>query len=347
MINILLHDDWEINGDGTGSPETLMFDPARRILDICDTYGAKYTFYPEIGQQLNMLDAPVNSRWRIYAKKWEDTLKDAIRRGHDVQLHFHPQWIGAKLNKEKWRLDYTKWNTGKIEFKLLDEWIGKGADYLRHLLKPVSHDYELVSYRAGGWMCQPSTNLYKTLKKHEIVCDVSVIKGRYREYEDEGKIDFRNAYSRYVSWEVNPNNFAIKCNGSGLWELPVYNELSILPHPLYLLFKCFRPLYYYKIFKKINNQESSGYSPKVITTSKKRDYYGSFGYMHYKHLLSYIQKVNNQRLNDDKVSHLILVTHSKNFLDYENFKLLLRCIKKNGDIRFSNTRNYIRENIQK
>ena len=57
MLHLMFHDDWEIYDDETGDPVTLMFDPARRILDICDQYQAKNTFYAEIGQQLNMLDA--------------------------------------------------------------------------------------------------------------------------------------------------------------------------------------------------------------------------------------------------------------------------------------------------
>ena len=157
MIHLLLHDDWEIFGDGTGDPVKLMFDPARRLLDICDSYGAKYTFYAEFGQQLDMLDAPT-AKWRQYAQTWEEILKDAIARGHDVQLHFHPQWIGARLHNDQWKLDYTKWNTGSLSFDLLDEWIGKGAAYLRDLLTPVCEDYKLLSYRAGGWMCSLSNN---------------------------------------------------------------------------------------------------------------------------------------------------------------------------------------------
>ena len=70
MIHLLLHDDWEIFGDGTGDPVKLMFDPARRLLDICDSYGAKYTFYAEFGQQLYMLDAPT-AKWRQYVQTCE------------------------------------------------------------------------------------------------------------------------------------------------------------------------------------------------------------------------------------------------------------------------------------
>ena len=346
MLNVLLHDDWEIYGDGTGDPDVLMFEPAKRILDICDIYGARYTFYAEIGQQLNILNAPANSKWRKYARTWEDLLKDAIQRGHDVQLHFHPQWMGAELRNDIWQLDYTKWNTGKIEFELLDEWIGKGTAYLRNLLRSVKSDYDVVSYRAGGWMCQPSTNLYKALKKHGILCDVSVIKGRYKEFSDGGKIDFRYAHSNIEPWEVHPDDFAKKQKGSGLWELPVYSELSGLPHPVYLLSKCFRPLYYYNIYKKRRIQKGGGdYSPKTIRNSYKKDYYGSFGYMHYNHLLSFAKDVKKNRINRNEDSHLIFLTHSKGFLYFDNFEKLLDKLSSDENIRFTTTRNYVKNNL--
>lgn len=342
MIYLMFHDDWEIYGDGTGDPDHLMFDPAKRILDICDTYRAKYTIYAEIGQQLNMLDAIGSTKWCKYAKTWEDILKDAIQRGHDVQLHFHPQWIGAELKNDAWQLDYSKWNTGRLSYELLDDWIGKGVLYLRNLLKPISSDYNVVSYRAGGWMCQPSTNLYKALKKNGIISDASVIKGRYAEFSDGGKIDFRYAHSKFEPWEVDPDDFARERKGSGLWEFPVYSEVSGLPHTVYLLNKSFRPLYYYKIFRKRRIQKGGGdYSPKTIKTADKKDYYGSFGYMHYKHLLSFLNDVKSNSVNETADTHLIFLTHSKSFLNFPNFDRLLVNLKRFPDVNFTTTRHYI------
>ncbi len=341
MVYLMLHDDWEIYGDGTGDPEQLMFEPARRILDICDKHGAKYTFYAEVGQQINMLEAP-SSKWNRFAQTWEVLIKEAVKRGHDVQLHFHPQWIGARLNNGHWQLDYAKWNTGNLDYELLDKWIGKGTDYLRSLLEPVNPGYKLLSYRAGGWMCQPSINLYKVLKKHGILCDVSVIKGRYKKFTDGGVIDFRTAFSSFEPWEVDPYDFANKQEGSGLWELPVYSELSSLPHPFYLLSKSFRPLYYYKIFKKRRLQKGGGdYTPQAVDSSNN-DYYGSFGYMYYKHLLSFVSDIKNYSNKDLINKHLIFLTHSKSFLDYDNFNQFLCDLSKNSNITFINTRDFVK-----
>lgn len=341
MIDIMFHDDWEIYGDGTGDPEKLMFDPARRILDICDTYGAKYTFYAEIGQQLHMLNAP-SGKWQKYADTWESILKDAIQRGHDVQMHFHPQWIGAELHNVKWKLDFSKWSAGKVAYELLDEWIGKGKRYIENFLQTVDKGYRVVSFRAGGWMCQPSAALYKALKSNGILTDVSVMKGRYARFADSSYVDFRNAVSRYNPWEVNPTNFALEKKGSGVWELPVFTEVSSLPQSVYLLKKSFRPIYYYNIYKKRKIQKGGGdYSPKKVERGKYKEYYGSFGYMHYKQLLSFVINLNKYSSRNGQPYHLIFLTHSKSFLDFNNFDKLLKSLSEEDKINFVTTHEYI------
>ena len=341
MLNIMLHDDWEINGDGTGDPIKLMFDPARHILDICDRHGVKYTFFAEIGQQLHMLDAPPGT-WQKHADTWESVLKEAIQRGHDVQLHLHPQWINAKLQNGKWKLDFSKWNTGAVSGELLDEWIGKGKTYLENLFNGIDNTYRVRSFRAGGWMCQPSMKLYKALRNNGIRSDASVLKGRYVRYEDGSYVDYRNAVSRYNSWEVDPENFALQKKGSGVWELPVFTEITSLPQPMYLLTKSFRPNYYYSIYKKQKIQKGCGdYSPKTVELSKYKEYYGSFGYMHYKHLHSFVRKLKSNASGNSYPSHLILVTHSKALLDFNNFEKLLISLSRENQIRCINTRDHV------
>ena len=347
FLNILFHDDWEIYGDGTGDPEILMFDPANRLMDICDSYGAKYTFFVEIGQQLNMLSRP-GTKWHKYAVKWEKIVKDAISRGHDVQLHLHPQWIGAFWENGRWQLNLSEWHSGYVNPDLLTDWIGKGKLYLENLLRSTDKDYRVLSFRAGGWFCQPSNGLYLALRKNGIICDISVMKGRYRKYEGGKVVDFRNAVSCYEPWEVDPENFAREQTGSGVWELPVFTEISSLPHPVYLLKKAFRPWHYYKIFQKRKKRKGAGgYSPKVIPSEKSKEYYGSFGYMHVKHLMSYINHLQEISCSNIDVNHLIFLTHSKSFLDFKNFENLLKRLSLFQEIQFSTTRNYIQQRMFK
>jgi len=345
MIYLMLHDDWEINGDGTGNPIKLMFDPAKRNLDICDKHGAKYTFYAEIGQQINMLNS-INSKWHKLGVEWERILKDAVCRGHDVQLHLHPQWIGAKIKNNKWELDFNKWNSYNVSYELLEKWISDGVAYLRNLLEETDSNYRLLSFRAGGWMCQPSEKLYESLKENGITCDVTVMKGRYKKYSDGSYIDFRYAPSYYEPWEVCPDNFSCEGKDSAFWEIPVYTEVSNKPHIFFLLSKSFAPYYYFKIMKKVKSKNRT-YSPKSIETSPQKDYYGSFGYMHYKHLVLYVRKMVNISEIDKRDYPLIFLTHSKSFYDSSNFEKLLIELKNNKNLKFTTTYEYIQKTFLK
>jgi hypothetical protein len=57
MFNILHHAARRASCNGTGNPVMVMFDPATFLLYILHRNLAKYTFYAEIMQQLNMLEA--------------------------------------------------------------------------------------------------------------------------------------------------------------------------------------------------------------------------------------------------------------------------------------------------
>ena len=48
MIQIIFSSDYEIHGNGTGSPYKLMIEPTYRNLDLFDEHGAKLTIIAEV-----------------------------------------------------------------------------------------------------------------------------------------------------------------------------------------------------------------------------------------------------------------------------------------------------------
>ena len=106
-IKIVISGDYEIFGNGTGDVMNCMIKPTYGLLKICEKHGAKYTIFMEMGEYW---------AFKKYAKELEKDLgyvpheaierqlKDAIKRGHDVQLHLHPQWLGAEYQNGEWNL---------------------------------------------------------------------------------------------------------------------------------------------------------------------------------------------------------------------------------------------------
>lgn len=197
-------------------------------------------------------------------------------------------------------------------------------------------------------MCQPSGGLYAALKENGIVCDVSVMRGRYREFSDGGWVDFSRTVSQVEPWEVDPNDFARTRHGSEVWELPVFTEVSSLPQFAYLLKKRFRPWYYLRIHRARRFHGGRGdYSPRVVKSGRQKEYYGSFGYMHYRHLSSYVKKMVQIQDREGMEGHLIFLTHSKSFLSYKNFERFLGYINKNDRVRFKTTRSYVSDYLSR
>lgn len=341
-LNIMLHDDWEVYGDGGGNPEKFLFDPAKKILDICDKFGAKYTFFAEYGQQFSMLNS-AQKQHRIWAKRWEDILTEAVSRGHDVQLHFHPQWIGSSYKDGKWQLDMSKWSITKLSEEDIYYWLKQGKDYLEKLLIPYNKNYKVVAFRAGDWLNQPSRNLYNAYNKLGIKACISVRKGMKRDLGPYGSIDFTYAPSNLNYWYANPDDFAKESTDEKkVLIIPTYNEIINESLFNYIVKKYPQTLtYYIKIFLKMKFHDKKHYSPHVISQNKN-SIYCNFGFYHHKMIEDMVNDAIIECKKKDQTNvPFVLFSHSKNFYSLKNFKKILQDLKNNKNIRFITTQEEV------
>ncbi len=89
MLKVIFTLDYEIHGNGEGSPYELMIEPTNRMLRLFDEYGAKLTIMADIGEILRFKDySERNPSDDFHYGEIVAQLQDAVRRGHDVQLHY-------------------------------------------------------------------------------------------------------------------------------------------------------------------------------------------------------------------------------------------------------------------
>lgn len=352
-IDLMFHDDWELNGDGSGDINKLMFEPACKVMDLCDKYGAKYTFFTEIGQQFAMLKSD-NPQHKKDAKKWENILIDAVKRGHDVQLHFHPIWINAFYENSQWQLDYSKWSISRMEKDEIIFHLKKGKDYFENLLKPYNPEYKVVAFRSGCWMVQPSFNLISALKELNITSDVTVIKGMKLDNSNLGSVDFSLAPSEFSPWI--PDNIDI-LKETNVYEnffcIPTYGKKIYIPTFIYEFLN--NPFSFNFIKKRRIQEKKKTYKPifannaKSDTKNKPNGFWGGifkeriitcdFGSMHYNTLLNMLSSIKKQ--SNLKKLPFIMLTHSKSFYSYENFEKLLQSLAKDNKVNFKTTQSVV------
>jgi O-antigen/teichoic acid export membrane protein/SAM-dependent methyltransferase len=195
-----------------------VFDPANELLAIADDEGVKLTFMAELGEYLWLRDNQPHTADAM-AGQW----RDAIRRGHDVQLHLHPNWLpslGARLENGQWHWDWSKAKADDYPGDL-DDLIRTCVQTLEALLRPERDDYRVTCFRAGAYQAQPFQRLYAALVANRILCDSSVYAGGV---SDERGYDYTFAYSGHNPYFASPLDPQLKAvpAEAGLVELPVF-----------------------------------------------------------------------------------------------------------------------------
>lgn len=194
MINLLLTTDYEIFGNGTGDVRCCLINPTDRLLDLCDRYGARLTLFFEVCEYWAFKQGSEEGKLDHLdydpAAEMEAQAKDALERGHDVQLHVHPQWLNASLEDDgTWKLNYQWWRVPDLPHDLGDfddvlslrGLLRKGKDTLEEMLRPVKADYLCIAVRAGSLCVQPESEVFHAMREVALLIDSSASVGGVRD----------------------------------------------------------------------------------------------------------------------------------------------------------------------
>jgi hypothetical protein len=193
---IVLTDDWELRGNGTGRVEDLQQKPAARLMDLYERLGVPATFNVEVLQQLAFeRHAERNESIAQGRDAWIATVRCMVERGFDVQLHLHPQWIGAELIDGWWKLGQ-RWNIADYAADEIRRMLDDALNYLAPIISPGRP----VSFRGGSWgIGPPSRDILTALSERGIKLDVSIVSGV--RYDGEGiKLDYTRLDSPYFAY---------------------------------------------------------------------------------------------------------------------------------------------------
>ena len=215
--------DYEIHGNGEGAPEHLMIRPTERILDLFDEYGAKLTIMADIGEILRFKSYfSEHGQDVFFYNNISKQLKNAVKNGHDVQLHIHSSYFNSKYENGRWQQDWSEYSLSKLNYDRLYEMIKTGKNYLEELLTPVKPDYRCFAFRAANWSMHPSSSIVRALLENGIKIDTSVFK--YGKRQGIVTFDYSSAFSDLIPWPVDENDVCKMDADGTLYEFPIYCE---------------------------------------------------------------------------------------------------------------------------
>jgi hypothetical protein len=198
-IHLAFVDDWELSGNGSGDIRALQFQPMRKLVEIYDRYGIRGSFNAEVMQQLAFREyQDTHSELRPLADEWDTVVRETYQKGHDIQLHIHPQWSNAQYADGKWKLT-ADWSILNYAPEDAYQMLLAGKRYLEDLLRPVDANYRVRSFRSGSWCIAPSPHMLNLLVKLGIVFDMSIVGGVHYDTKNI-QLDYRDCEEDFLPY---------------------------------------------------------------------------------------------------------------------------------------------------
>lgn len=202
-MRVLYSADYELFlGENFLPEQEVLIEPTAALLDTCEQLGIPMTLF-----------ADVACLWRYreggdeeFPAAVEEQLREAVRRGHDVQAHLHPHWLHATRAGRRWTAPLDTFLVGALDDPR--DLLQRARTYLEELLQPVDADYRCIAFRAGNYGIQPRLEqVFAALRATGFEIDSSVVPGLVLE-NAVNRIDFRGFAER--DGELH-----------GLYEVPV------------------------------------------------------------------------------------------------------------------------------
>jgi hypothetical protein len=342
MLKVIFSLDYEIHGNGEGSPYELMIEPTARLLRFFDQYGAKLTIMADIGEILCFKEHFArHSSDDFHYADIVSQLQDAVRRGHDVQLHIHSSYFNANHDGHRWVQDWSEYNFAGLSLDRMRMMVSKGKEFLESILRPIDPEYRCIAFRAANWSVSPSKNVAITLLEHRIKIDTSVFK--YGRRTGLVRFDYSAAHSEIIPWPASEEDLCIKDEQSRIWEFPIYSEKRWLG--AFLTFnrvyratqgaqhRIVQPASENVRTKPRKGSRLPGLAQRMSGFAKKHAWKADFNQCTGRQLVHALQRAERKTADVAGDVPFVLIGHSKlfNSLNERSLRPLLEFVAKNND----------------
>jgi hypothetical protein len=215
MIECVFTLDYEILGNGQGSLQDMIYEPADRLAAIFLKHSARFVLFVEAAE-LDIIEAAGTDPAIDRVKR---QLRLLYNDGFEIGLHVHPQWYNGCYRNGQWLLDYDEYNLCTLPSKRIGEIIDRAIRYLQGVLRDV--EYRPFSFRAGNWLFQPTRPIAQALTARGIKVDSSAFKGGFQHRHG---LDYRPALKNGYWWPFSQDVNIPDPRGT-LLEFPVYTTM--------------------------------------------------------------------------------------------------------------------------
>ncbi len=232
-MNLFITLDYELFlGTSTGTVENCLIKSMDAMCEVAEKYGFKYIIFVDAAYLLRLRQLKDSSESIL--KQYElvvHHIQDLAKRGHDIQLHFHPQWLYSEWDdmKEVWKMD-------KDHYKLSDMPLEDARCRLKEakeLLEQIVRK-KIIAFRAGGFCHESFSELKDVFYRMGVIVDSSVLRNKcfissvhsydYRVIPQQQIYCFENSIK-----EVSPKGSFVELSISSFYWSPIRYFSCIRP----------------------------------------------------------------------------------------------------------------------
>jgi len=227
--HLILSIDYEIFGNGSGDVQRHITGPTERMARICEKFEMPLTVFFEVEEYL----AFERERQKLIeawgydpAAEIRAQALELIRRGHDLQLHLHPEWVGAAFDNGHWRLKQHKRTVDSL-FETAAEvssFMGERKAVIDGFYESAGSSQRVRAYRCGAFCAQPGDKLLRALAENGILIDSSLVKG-LRRRDAHVFLDFTGAPEVRRHWQIVADVAHEDVSGK-VTEIPIYSRFG-------------------------------------------------------------------------------------------------------------------------
>jgi len=337
MINIIISLDYEVFGEGHGSVKEDICEPTGRILDICDRHRVPLTIMFEVCEYLKFeeFDPQLVKRFAYSpSEMMRSQVRTAFKNGHDVQLHIHPRWVGARYSDDKWFLNAAVRDIGDLSEDMICRTLRTGKEKLVSMLKDIAPDYTCNTTRFTGhdWVEAP-------VKTHGALEKLDIRAHSLADYCPEGN---KKGY-----WPLSRSGkvFEIPIHSVGLPKYRMFTGGRIIS----ALYKCYKTRSLYlkeKVHSEIIRSKHGFLSGLFMDTYKQK---WDFCKQSSEEMISFLDAGLQRYDHENNNVPLVMIGHSKDFLTAGQLERFLDIVAKkylpSGNVRFTTFREFVESNL--
>ena len=227
--SICLTEDHEVFGNGTGDVRRHIIEPAARMAGVCEQFGMPLTVFFEAEEYLTFgrEREALKAAWKYDpAEELRSQAIDLVRRGHDLQLHLHPEWVGSRFEGGRWILqpDHSTVDSLFVTQQEVSDYLGERKAVIDGFYEAAGSTRRVTAYRCGAFCAQPGRKLLRAMAELGIVIDSSAVKGMVRK-DDHVHLDFTGAPADRRHWRV-ATDVAVEDMAGRVTEIPIYSRMG-------------------------------------------------------------------------------------------------------------------------